>query len=296
MSAFDTHGTEGTPRGPRPVPRLGYLWAFGLALLVAVVIASVSLGVATYGAFVPSVLLEAALGQWLGQLTGVLLLVLVLTAARWWGVTGLTRLAPQRDGWTVLPLLGLVVLGAVVGWVQYGRLLTVPVFDRGGATETISVLWLVTLFAITSVLLTLALVPRLLDDGRSPLEIVLMTGVVVGLSSIGTDLVFEVFSPDSMGYNAFGSPSDTALRVLAQALLVLPYVAVAIRTGSPWLLFPVLLIRLLTGGPGDAWFWAYALLGAAYAAWLAWGDHGGEDDATDLGGDQSADSEVPTTP
>ena len=270
MTSPDTGSTVGARRQPRHAPRQGYLWAFALAAIHAAVTTAVALGSATYGGFLPDSVVGAALQRWLGELVGLLLLLAVLGWTGWWRVTGLHRLTPRRDGWTVLPLLGLVVLGAVVGRFQYGQLLQFRNIAAARPSEIAAYALLVILSGVASILLIYALIPHLLGGGgsRSPVAVVVMTGVVMGLTTVIDDLVFFLGTslPFSDGLQDAG---DILLSMLAQLLLVMPFVAVALRTGAPWLLLPVLLLRLVTVLPAEPWFWAYAALGAAYGLWVA---------------------------
>ncbi|QWC86300.1 hypothetical protein KLP28_06300 [Nocardioidaceae bacterium] len=274
MTSSDTGSTETS--APRRAPRAGYLWAFGLASLHAALTALLLLGGGAYLDYLPGPLSGPLLQPWFGDAVGVLLLVAVLTWARWWRITGLTRLTARRDGWTALPLVALVVLGAVVGGVQAGQAWALVGITERSAADVASYAVLLLLIAVASVLLALALVPRLLGAGEGPgqgrpqAEVVVMTGVVIALAGLGGEAVYAVVGPGYLSPPVVDLDLvDLAQRLLVDGLLVLPFVAVALRTGAPWLLAPVLLVRLVTVGPEGAWFWAYAALGAAYATWLA---------------------------
>lgn len=267
MTQADTEGT----RAARRTPRAGYLWAFALAAGHAALTSLITLGGVSYGAFLPSPLLSGLFQQWLGELVGVLVLMTVLTWTRWWRPTGLTRVRPRADSWTLLPLAALVLAAILVGRLQFGQATSLRLNDLTGSSAP-GLLLLIGLSLVAAVLLGLALVPRLLGagQGREPWEVVVMTGVVIGLATLGSEAVFAAFSPAEQGSPLLdGSLLFLIQALIVQGLLVMPYVAVALRTGAPWLLAPLLLLRLLTVGPVDAYAWAYALLGAAYAIWLA---------------------------
>ncbi len=175
----------------------------------------------------------------------------------------LTRLRsplPRRDAWTLLPLLALPVVGGAL-FVLRTSVGPGDLVDRDAPVLVASAL---VLYALDSVLLSFALVLGLLQE-RGAAYAVVLTATLVGVEELLFASLYDVAGPVATYTPLAATLPAAGVTVLA----ALPYAAVALRTGSVWLLVPVLAVDLVLPPAPSSWTVVLlALAGAAYAAWL----------------------------